>query len=73
MDFRYYLPSKSRAKVFFSIDDDITTDCDELLKSFEIWKKNAVGDIAPLMGYGHRAFDFNAKAAKFTYIDQLKA
>ena len=39
MDLRYSLPSESRAKVFFSADDDIITTCFELQKGFEEWKK----------------------------------
>ena len=37
-----------------------------------MWQENAVGDVAPLMGYGQRSFDFSARSAKFTYSDQLK-
>jgi hypothetical protein len=73
MDFRYSLPAKSQAKVFFSIDDDITTDCEEMEKGFRFWQSHAIGDIAPLMGYGQRAFDFEAKTAKWKYADQLKS
>lgn len=39
MDFRYLVPPESTAKVFFSIDDDITVSCSELLRSFEKWKR----------------------------------
>jgi hypothetical protein len=34
MDFRYQIPSESKAEVYFSIDDDITVDCEELKKGF---------------------------------------
>ena len=61
MDFRYLVPKHSQAKVFFSIDDDIRTDCEELTKSFELWRSKAIGDIAPLMSYGPRGFDFSSK------------
>lgn len=61
MDFRYTLPKESKAQVFFSIDDDVIVTCEELRKSFALWKSKAIGDIAPLITYGPRGFSFNLK------------
>ena len=59
MDFRYLLPEESTAQVFFSIDDDVEIGCQELVRGFGFWRERAIGDVAPLMGYGLRGFDTN--------------
>ena len=51
--------------MFFSADDDIITTCAELQKGFEEWKKNAIGDVGPLVGYGQKSFDFSSEKAVF--------
>ena len=62
MDFRYLIPNNSTVQVFFSMDDDIVVDCTELRKSFAIWRENAIGDIAPIVSYGPRGFDFTSSS-----------
>lgn len=69
MDYRYLLPSESKSKIFFSIDDDIHTDCEELKKSFKVWQSYAVGDIGPLLSYAVRSFDFVARSGTFKSSD----
>ena len=59
--------------MFFSADDDIITTCPELQKGFEEWKKNAVGDVGPLLGYGQRSFDFYSEEELFSNKDQRKS
>ena len=59
MDFRFSLPPESKAKVFFSIDDDVILTSTQLKNGFEEWKKNAIGDVGPLMGYGQTSFSFD--------------
>ena len=65
MDNRYLLPSKSKSKIFFNLDDDIHTECEELNKSFKIWQQHAIGDLGPLVGYAKRTFDFNNALSAF--------
>ena len=65
MELRFSLPPKSKAKVFFSIDDDILTTCAQLKVSFAEWKKNAVGDVGPLVGFTQRSFDFSSGSETF--------
>ena len=55
------LPKESKAKVFFSLDDDVLIDCEYLRKGFAVWRSKAVGDIGPLVSYGARGFNFNLK------------
>ena len=65
MDLRYSLPPESRARVFFSADDGIIITCAELQKDFQEWKKNVIGDVGPLVGYGQKSFDFSSEKAVF--------
>ena len=65
MELRFSLPPESKAKVFFSIDDDILTTCAQLKVSFAEWKKNAVGDVGPLVGFTQRSFDFSSGSETF--------
>ena len=65
MDNRYLLPPESKSSLFFNLDDDIHTDCGELQKSFELWKKYSVGDLGPLVGYGQRTYDYKADSTTF--------
>jgi hypothetical protein len=67
MDFRYQLPSQSKALVFFSIDDDVNITCEELRKSFKVWRSSAVGDLGPLVSYLSRGYNFLSYSSKFTY------
>ena len=65
MELRFSLPPESKAKVFFSIDDDILTTCAQLKVTFAEWKKNAVGDVGPLVGFSMRSFDFSSDNGNF--------
>ena len=65
MDFRFSLPPESKAKVFFSIDDDIVLDCQELIQGFKQWRKYAIGDVSPLMGYGQRQFELDSLHSRY--------
>ena len=69
MDFRYLLPASSNAKVYFSMDDDVSISCKEMTKSFKIWQERSVGDIGPIVTYGPRGFDFIAKSSEYRYSD----
>ena len=66
MDNRYLLPSESKAKIFFNLDDDIHTSCEELNNSFGVWRKHTLGDIGPLVGYAKRTFNYNAAKTTFS-------
>ena len=61
MDWRYKIPSESEAKVYFSIDDDIVIDCEELMRGFKIWQSHAIGDIGPIVTYGPRYVEYTQR------------
>lgn len=61
MNWRYKIPKESKSQVFFSIDDDITVDCEELKKGFQVWRENAIGSIGPIISYGPRYYEYNLK------------
>lgn len=61
MNWRYKIPKESKSQVFFSIDDDITVDCEELNKGFEVWRSNAIGNIAPIISYGPRYYEYTLR------------
>ena len=56
MNWRFKIAEETKSQVFFSIDDDITVDCEELKKGFEVWRKNAIGSIGPIVSYGPRYY-----------------
>lgn len=41
------------------------------MKGFSFWKSKAIGDIAPLMGYGLRGFDSTLKNGEIKYSDPI--
>jgi hypothetical protein len=43
MNWRYKIPKESTVQVYFSIDDDIWVDCEELTRGFRVWQANAMG------------------------------
>lgn len=57
----FILHPDSKADVYFSMNSDAVISCEELTKSFEFWKKKSVGDIAPIITYNPRSFDFDTK------------
>jgi hypothetical protein len=59
MNYRYKLHPEASATVYFSVDDDIIISCSEMVEGFNKWKQHAIGEIAPLIGYGPRSYDFN--------------
>ena len=61
MDWRYKVPSESEAKVYFSIDDDIITVCEELMRGFKVWQSHAIGDIGPIVTYWPRFVEYTQK------------
>jgi hypothetical protein len=66
MNWRYKVPPESKEKVYFSIDDDITVDCEELMKGFKVWQSHAVGSIGPIVSYGPRFYEYTLKGG-FAY------
>ena len=65
MELRFSLPAASKAKVFFSADDDVITTCSQLKQGFDEWRKNAVGDVGPFIGFGQRSIDFSSENETF--------
>lgn len=41
------------------------------MKSFKIWTEKAVGDIAPILSYGPRGYDYNSLMNQYLYNDPL--
>jgi hypothetical protein len=56
---RYKIPKESKARVYFSLDDESITSCKSLTKAFRFWQANAVGDIGPVVSYASRSFVHN--------------
>ncbi|MCB0370832.1 MAG: hypothetical protein KDD45_15775 [Bdellovibrionales bacterium] len=48
------------------MDDDITVNCRELRKGFEVWRSNAIGNIGPIVSYGPRYYEYTLKG-QFQY------
>lgn len=38
-----------------------------------MWSEKAVGDIAPILSYGPRGYDFDSLTKQYSYNDPLKA
>jgi len=46
-------------KVYFSVDDDIFVNCDELIKGFNAWQSKAIGDLGLIVSYLPRFHKYN--------------
>jgi hypothetical protein len=58
LDWRWKRNKDSKARVFFSIDDDIIISCEELTKGFRVWQANAIGEIGPIITFEARYFEY---------------
>ena len=54
------------------MDDDVITTCSDLRKGFRVWRKQAIGDVGPLMGYAQRSFNFSSFNSSFFPVNQEK-
>lgn len=61
MNWRFKIAQEVKSQVFFSIDDDITVGCEELMRGFQIWRNNAIGSIGPIVSYGPRHYEYTLK------------